>query len=101
MAQQQNDSLNQMPNSENSFMNDVTNKSFQQNGSNIDTANNKNVSNSIAMAPPPGTNPNTNMNEQQKGKPTGPNGGPVGIPPTHGMEMQVIRNTVFHISAPI
>lgn len=83
MAQQQNDSLNQMPNSENSFMNDVTNKGFQQNGD----PTNKNVSNSIAMAPPPG-NPN-NMNEQ-KGKPTGPNGsGPVGMPPTHNLEMQV------------
>lgn len=71
MAQQQNDSLNQMPTSENSYMNDVTGKNFPQNGNNLDPT--KNVS---------------NMNEPQKGKPSGPNGnsaatGPVGMPPTH------------------
>lgn len=71
MAQQQNDSLNQMPTSENTYMNDVTGKSFPQNGNNLDPT--KNVS---------------NMNESQKGKPSGPNGnsaaaGPVGMPPAH------------------
>lgn len=72
MAQQQNDSLNQMPTSENNYMNDVTGKNFPQNGNNLDPT--KNVS---------------NMNEPQKGKPSGPNGnsaaaaGPVGMPPAH------------------
>lgn len=67
MAQQQNDSLNQMPSSENNYMNDVTGKNFPQNGNNLDAT--KNVS---------------NMNESQKGKPSGPNGnsGATG-PPAH------------------
>lgn len=67
MAQQQNESINDLPNNENNFISDVSNKSFQQNGSNIDSTNNKNVSNNLcgnSMAPA-GT---SNMNEHQKGK---------------------------------
>lgn len=73
MAQQQTEIINDIANNENAMLNDSANKNLQQNGSNMDTTNNKNMRGNPAGS--------SNMNEQQKVKsPPGPgangNGGP-------------------------
>lgn len=96
MAQQQNDSLNEIPNNnENNFINDVSNKNYQQNGSNMDSSNNKNVSN---PAPPPNMNDQQQQQQQSKGKSpqsTGSNGNGGGIPPS---SMPPSMNDGMHMS---